>query len=213
MKRKSYLLKHNFMLGAMIFFFSVSLFPKLNAQDETQKSIQKFANALQIIDYAYVDSTDPPKLVESAIVEMLKELDPHSAYISKEDVEKVNEPLVGSFEGIGISFQIYKDTILVVAPIIGGPSEKLGIMAGDKIVKIDGEDATGKKINNQYVMDHLRGKKGTKVTISIKRDHMKELIDFTITRDKIPLTSIDATYMADRGTGYIKLTRFSKTSM
>jgi len=213
MNFKPFLSKHNFVLGAMILFFSVSLFPKLNAQDETQKSIQKFANALQIIDYAYVDSTDLPKLVESAIVEMLKELDPHSAYISKEEVEKVNEPLVGSFEGIGVSFQIYKDTILVIAPIIGGPSEKLGIMAGDKIVKIDGEDATGKKINNKYVMDHLRGKKGTKVTVSIKRDHMKELIDFTITRDKIPLTSIDATYMADPKIGYIKLTRFSKTSM
>ncbi|OQX76818.1 MAG: peptidase S41, partial [Bacteroidetes bacterium 4484_276] len=135
------------------------------------------------------------------------------AYISKEEIDRVNEPLEGSFEGIGVTFQLFKDTIIVIAPVIGGPSDKLGIIAGDKIVKIDGEDATGEKINNKYVMDHLRGKKGTKVDVSIKRGDKKELIDFTITRDKIPLNSIDATYMVDPKVGYIKLTRFSKTSM
>jgi len=185
----------------------------LQAQVDPKETIQKFGTAMQIIEFAYVDSTDAPDLVETAIVEMLKELDPHSAYISKEEIDRVNEPLEGSFEGIGVTFQIFKDTILVVAPVIGGPSDKLGIMAGDKIVKIDGEDSFGEKIDNQYVMDRLRGDKGTKVEVSIKRGMRKELLDFTITRDKIPLTSIDATYMVEPKVGYVKLTRFSKTSM
>jgi len=185
----------------------------LQAQDDPKETIQKFGTALQIIEFAYVDSTDAPDLVETAIIEMLKELDPHSAYISKEEIDRVNEPLVGSFEGIGVTFQLFKDTILVVAPVIGGPSDKLGIIAGDKIVKIDGVDATGEKIDNKYVMDRLRGKKGTEVEVAIKRGKRKNLLDFTIVRDKIPLTSIDATYMVDPKVGYIKLTRFSKTSM
>jgi len=215
MKHETHSVRRGFIFSLLLIFSFLVSAGNLQAQDEnqTKESVRKFSNALQIIEFAYVDSTNPSKLTESAIVEMLRELDPHSAYISKEDVEKVNEPLEGSFEGIGVSFQIFRDTILVIAPIIGGPSDKLGIMAGDKIVKIDGEDATGKKINNKYVMDHLRGKKGTTVDVSIKRGNRKELLDFTITRDKIPLTSIDATYMVADKIGYIKLTRFSKTSM
>jgi len=189
-------------------------FTRLNAQkSDPREALQKFTSAMQIIDFAYVDTTNAGKLVETAIVEMLKELDPHSAYIPKEEVEKVNEPLEGSFEGIGVTFQIFNDTILVISPVPGGPSDKLGILAGDKIVKIEGEEATGKKINNQYVMDRLRGQKGTVVNISIKRGNKSKLIDYAIVRDKIPLNSIDATYMAAPKIGYIKLTRFSRTSM
>jgi carboxyl-terminal processing protease len=188
--------------------------PQIHAQtDEQREAIQKFGTALQIINFAYVDSVDSPELVASAIKQMLKELDPHSAYISKEDVERVNEPLEGSFEGIGVTFQIFNDTILVVSPVPGGPSDKLGIIAGDKIVKIDGVSAVGEKIDNEYVMERLRGKKGTTVSVAVKRNGKKALIDFDIVRDKIPLNSIDATYMAAPGIGYIKLTRFSKTSM
>jgi carboxyl-terminal processing protease len=188
--------------------------PHADAQtDEQREAIQKFGTALQIINFAYVDSVDSPELVAAAIKQMLKELDPHSAYISKEDVERVNEPLEGSFEGIGVTFQIFNDTILVVSPVPGGPSDKLGIIAGDKIVKIDGRSAIGEKIDNDYVMERLRGKKGTTVSVAIKRNGKKELIDFDIVRDKIPLNSIDATYMAAPQIGYIKLTRFSKTSM
>jgi len=197
----------------LLIIFIINPFLKAPAQENPKETIQKFGTALQIIEFAYVDSTDAPDLVETAIVEMLKDLDPHSAYISKEEIDRVNEPLEGSFEGIGVTFQIFKDTILVVAPVIGGPSDKLGIMAGDKIVKIDGEDATGKKIDNQYVMDRLRGKKGTEVDVAIKRGKNDKLLNFTIVRDKIPLTSIDATYMVEPKIGYIKLTRFSKTSM
>lgn len=188
--------------------------PQVHAQtDEQREAIQKFGTALQIINFAYVDSVDSPELVASAIKQMLKELDPHSAYISKEDVERVNEPLEGSFDGIGVTFQIFNDTILVVSPVPGGPSDKLGIIGGDKIVKIDGQSAVGEKIDNDYVMERLRGKKGTTVSVAIKRNGKKELIDFDIVRDKIPLNSIDATYMAAPDIGYIKLTRFSKTSM
>nr|NQU89208.1 S41 family peptidase [Bacteroidota bacterium] len=200
-------------------YFLVFLFLSLtntlafSQKADSRETMQKFGTAMQIIEYAYVDSTDQPELVETAIVEMLKNLDPHSAYISKKDLEKVNEPLEGSFEGIGVTFQLFNDTILVVAPVLGGPSDKLGILAGDKIVKINGKGATGNKIDNQYVMDRLRGKKGTLVDVAIKRAGKKNLIDFTITRDKIPLNSIDATYMVAPDVGYIKLTRFSKTSM
>lgn len=206
--------KRIFRLTALAVIFTLLLTPNLQAQsDEQREGIQKFGTALQIINFAYVDSVNSNDLVASAIKQMLKDLDPHSAYISKEDVERVNEPLEGSFEGVGVTFQLFNDTILVVSPVPGGPSDKLGIIAGDKIVKIDGVSAVGEKINNEYVMERLRGKKGTTVSVAVKRNGKKDLIDFDIVRDKIPLNSIDATYMAAPGIGYIKLTRFSKTSM
>lgn len=177
------------------------------------QEIQKLVKAMQYIEYYYVDSVDLAKVVSDAIEESLKELDPHSSYISKEDLAKANEPLEGSFEGIGVTFQIYQDTILVIAPVPGGPSEKLGILAGDKIVKINGEEATGDKVNNEWVMQRLRGKKGTTVDVSIYRKGKDGLLDFTILRDKIPVNSIDATFMAGEDIGYIRLNRFSKTSM
>lgn len=178
----------------------------------SKMEIQKLVSAMQIIDLAYVDSVDMAKLITDAIEESLKELDPHSTYISKEEVEKTNEPLEGSFEGIGVTFQIYEDTILVIAPVPGGPSERLGILAGDKIVKINGEEATGDKVDNDWVFQRLRGKKGTTVDVTIFRQGKTELLDFTIVRDKIPVNSIDATFMAGKDIGYIKLNRFSKTS-
>ena len=180
---------------------------------DSKTAVQKISALYYLINNFYVDTADFDKLTEEAIVAMLKELDPHSAYISKKDVQKANEPLEGSFEGIGVTFQIFQDTILVVSPVPGGPSDKVGIMAGDKIVTIDGEDAFGKKVNNEYVAEHLRGKKGTKVTLGIKRGNDKELIDFDVVRDKIPLNSIDAAFMLDKNVGYIKLDRFAKTTM
>lgn len=187
-----------------------------NAQQQKDPKIvptsQKLATTMYLIENFYVDSTDMPKLTEEAIIAMLKELDPHSAYISAKDVQKTNEPLVGSFEGIGVTFQLLRDTILVVSPVSGGPSEKVGIMAGDKIIKIDGEDAFGKKVNNDFVTSHLRGGKGTKVMLSIKRGDEPELIDFEVIRDKIPLNSIDAAFMVTKEIGYIKLDRFAQKS-
>jgi carboxyl-terminal processing protease len=185
-----------------------------HSQTEADKQeIEKIVAAMQIIDLAYVDSVNMEDIVSGAIVKSLKELDPHSAYISKEDLEKANEPLEGSFEGIGVTFQLYQDTILVISPVPGGPSEKLGILSGDKIVVINGENATGDKVDNQWVMDRLRGKKGTAVDVSIYRNGKKDLLDFKIIRDKIPLNSIDASFMASPGIGYIRLNRFSKTSV
>jgi len=183
---------------------------KHNAAAETS---QKLATTMYIIENFYVDSTDMPKLTEEAIIAMLKSLDPHSAYIAPKDVQKANEELVGSFEGIGVTFQILRDTILVVSAVPGGPSEKVGIMAGDRIMTIDGEEAFGKKVNNEYVFKHLRGQKGTKVVLGIKRDDSTELIDFEIIRDKIPLNSINAYFMVDKKIGYIKLDRFAQQSV
>ena len=181
-------------------------------QTKAQMNAQKLATTLYLIENFYVDTANTDKVTEDAIVAALKELDPHSAYISKKDVEKANEPLVGSFEGIGVTFQLIRDTITVISPTAGGPSEKVGIMAGDKFIKIDGEDAFGKKVDNEYVQKHLRGKKGTKVTVSVKRGNDPELLDFEIIRDKIPLNSINAAYMLDNHVGYIKLDRFAQES-
>lgn len=198
----------------LIFIGIFGIIPFLFSQTNSfQPAAQKFASAIQTISLFYVDTVNPDKLVETAIVEVLKELDPHSQYISKAELDRVNEPLLGSFEGIGVTFQIYNDTILVISPVPGGPSDKLGILAGDKIVKIEEEDATGKKITNEWVMKRLRGKKGTIAKISIFRRGVKDLLEYEIVRDKIPLNSIDATHMIRPGIGYIKLNRFSRTSM
>lgn len=182
---------------------------KVNPAETTQK----LATTMYLIDNFYVDSTDMPKLTEEAIIAMLKSLDPHSAYIAPKDVQKANEELEGSFEGIGVTFQLLRDTILVVSAVPGGPSEKVGIMAGDRIVTIDGEDAFGKKVNNEFVTSHLRGKKGTKVVLGIKRGDDAELIDFEVVRDKIPLNSINTYFMVDKKIGYIKLDKFAKESV
>ena len=181
-------------------------------QSKAQMNAQKLATTLYLIENFYVDTANTDKVTEDAIVAALKELDPHSAYISKKDVEKANEPLVGSFEGIGVTYQLIRDTITVISPTAGGPSEKVGIMAGDQFIKIDGEDAFGKKIDNEYVQKRLRGKKGTKVTVSVKRGNDPELLDFEIIRDKIPLNSINASYMLSDAIGYIKLDRFAQES-
>jgi len=183
------------------------------AQDrDVQTDMLKFGRTLNLIDNYYVDTTNINKLTEDAIVEMLKHLDPHSVYISKEEVEKMNEPLKGSFEGIGISFNIFKDTLLVVATIPGGPSEKVGLRAGDRIMDVDGKNIAGIGLKNSDVFDLLRGAKGTKVNLKVLRKGTNGLLDFRIIRDKIPIRSLDASYMLNDETGYIKLNRFSATT-
>lgn len=203
---------HTFLIsGLLLLSMSISAQSKQKSVDP-KTTTMKFNTLMQLINYYYVEDVDQPKLTDDAIIAVLKDLDPHSVYITKDEVEKTNEPLVGNFDGVGIQFQMYKDTILVVSPVPGGPSEKLGIQAGDKIIKINKEDAFGKKINNQYVLDHLRGPRGTKVEVAIYRKGNKDLIDYTITRDKIPINSIDASYMLSDNIGYIKLSRFAATS-
>lgn len=194
---------------------SFSTFVILTVCGISQEStpIDKFEAMMNIIDRTYVDSTDADELVENAIIGMLKEMDPHSSYISKEDLQRTNEGLVGSFEGIGIQFNILNDTIAVVSPISGGPSEKLGIRSGDRIVFIEDELVAGTGIKNKDVSDKLRGEKGTEVKVRIKRRTVKKLIDYTIVRDRIPIFSLDAAYMAAPEIGYIKINRFSATTL
>jgi carboxyl-terminal processing protease len=181
------------------------------AQD-VQGSTNKFNRLLRLVDSYYVDSTNVDDLTEKAIVEVLRNLDPHSVYVSKEEVEKMNEPLLGNFEGVGISFNVYQDTLMVVTTISGGPSEKVGIRAGDRILKVDGKNIAGVGLKNADVFDYLRGKKGTKVELSVKRKDEAQLLDFTVIRDKIPINSLDASYLLNNETGYIKLNKFSATT-
>ena len=176
-------------------------------------SAKKYESLMQMIEYAYVDSSDAEKLTEKAIRSVLQDLDPHSVYIPREELEKVNEPLVGKFEGVGIQFNVLDDTIMVTNTISGGPSEKLGIMPGDRIVGIEGENVGGIGIKNSDVVKKLRGKKGTKVKVDILRRGESELLDFEITRDKIPIYSVDASYMAGEDVGYIKISRFANSTV
>lgn len=195
-------------LFACVIFSSVAAFSQLRLTAD----ILKLNNVFSAITNLYVDSVDEKKLVETAIVAALKDLDPHSSYIPKEEVEKTNEPLEGSFEGVGIQFQIFNDTILVVQTITGTPAEKVGVKPGDRIVYIDGELIAGQKIQNSDVTKRLRGKKGSEVEVKILRRGVPELILFKIIRDKIPVNSIDASYMIDEEIGYIKINNFgSKT--
>lgn len=182
------------------------------AQAPKPSPASKLEALLYHIDRMYVDSVDQDKLVEDAIVAMLEELDPHSIYIPKEELEEVNEPLKGNFEGVGIQFNIVKDTIYVVDAIAGGPSERLGIRAGDRITGIDGDNVAGVGFKNADVMKRLRGRKGTKVNVTVLRRGEAAPLEFTITRDKIPIYSVEAAYMATPTIGYIKVSRFSATT-
>ena len=175
-------------------------------------SYLKFKDILTYVQRDYVDEVNTDELVEIAITKMLEELDPHSVYIPAEELEMSKSQLEGEFEGIGIEFNIFKDTIYVVAPLSGGPSESVGLMSGDKIVKVDGKTVAGTGIDNQDVMELLRGPKGSEVEVSIKRRNANELLDFTITRDKIPQESVEASFMVDREIGYIKISRFAATT-
>ncbi|MBD80752.1 MAG: peptidase S41 [Crocinitomicaceae bacterium] len=184
-----------------------------HAQHKTQEAMNKFNTMLNIISQVYVDTVNEMQLADAAIVKMLEDLDPHSVYISSKDKQKMNEPLVGNFDGVGIQFNIMKDTILVVSPIAGGPSEKLGIMAGDKIIIIDGDTVAGVGFTNNDVIKNLRGPKGSNVLVGIKRNGVSEILDFDIKRDKIPIYSVDEGYMIDNKTGYVRVNRFARNTV
>lgn len=203
------------MKKVILFLFAIqafSLFAQKGNEDVLKMSNIKATQTLGMIDYFYVDTTDLNRICEKGIEAMLKELDPHSVFIDKDEVAKMNEPLVGNFDGIGVSFQLLDDTIHVVDVISGGPSEKVGVLAGDKIVKVDDMLATGDTIKNDWVFKHLRGKKGTKVSVSVIRGKSKTPIVFEIKRDKIPINSIDTWFMIDKEIGYIRLNRFAQSS-
>lgn len=185
-------------------------------QQQLQKTppaeTDRLEEILKYVDKMYVDNVDDKKLVDAAIVAMLEKLDPHTAYISKEEVDDANQRIEGSFVGIGIRFQILKDTLMVVETITGGPSEKLGIRAGDKITTIDGVNIAGVGLKNAQVREKLMGELGTKVKIEVKRKNTKNPVTFVITRDHIPVNSVECSYMVEPGIGYIKLTAFARTT-
>ncbi len=169
----------------------------------------------EVINYVqdnYVDTMSRKVIEEKAINGLLEKLDPHSVYISAEDFHAANDPLLGSFDGIGVQFRIENDTVTVINPVSGGPSEKLGIRAGDRIVKVDGKNIAGIKISTNDVMRKLKGPKGTIVKVAIFRRGTAGLVDYSITRDEIPTYSVDIAYMARPGIGYIRLNNFSKST-
>ena len=182
------------------------------AQDVQSQAI-KFGRVLNLIDNFYVDTTNINKLTEHAITEVLSSLDPHSVYISKDEVAEMNQPLEGNFEGIGISFNIFQDTLMVMTTIPGGPSELVGLRPGDRIVKVNEKNIVGIGLKNQDVFKLLRGDKGTKVNLVIIRKREKGPLDFTIIRDKIPIFSVDAAFLLNKETAYIKLNKFAATTI
>ncbi|MDR2691197.1 MAG: S41 family peptidase [Dysgonamonadaceae bacterium] len=173
---------------------------------------QKVNMALTAVENLYVDELDGNKLAEDAIVGLLEKLDPHSNYMTPEEVKEMNEPLQGNFDGIGIQFNMLTDTLYVIQVIPGGPSEKVGILAGDRIIRVNDTLIAGVKMKNTDVMSRLRGPKGTAVNVKVLRNKDPKLLNFKIIRDKIPIYSLDASYMVDKTTGYIKLNRFSATT-
>jgi len=195
------------------FLFFIVLAPFLFAQGFSALQQRKLANALSAISNLYVDSINDKKIVESTLVTILKDLDPHSVYIPKEEVERVNEPLEGSFEGVGIQFQMMEDTLLVVQTISGCPAEKVGVLPGDRIIFINNELVAGVKMQSSDIFKRLRGQKGTEVSVKIKRGNKRELIEFKIIRDKIPIYSIDANYMIGKDIGYIKINNFGSSTV
>jgi carboxyl-terminal processing protease len=192
----------------------ISLTVSANAQqNEAIESVRKIGNVINAINNFYIDTVDIYKLSEKAVVAMLKNLDPHSVYISKEEFRAANEPLAGSFEGIGVEFSLIDDTLVVIMPVSGGPSERVGIQASDKIVAVDGQSIAGVNITSDRIYKVLRGKKGTKVMLDIVRRNVNDIITFEVIRDKIPINSVDAAYEVRPGLAYIKLGRFAATSM
>lgn len=196
-------------LVLILFIFSTSWASVFAQKDIEARKLQL---ALYAISNLYVDSTSQTKLVEDAITGMLENLDPHSTYTNPEETKEMTEPLAGNFDGIGIQFNMLTDTVYVIQVVSGGPSEKVGLMAGDRIVEVNDTVIAGVKMSTPEVMKRLRGPKGSEVHVKVKRGEEPQLLDFTITRGKVPVYSIDAVYMADKETGYIKLNRFAASS-
>lgn len=187
--------------------------PSAAQLDPTLSSpLNKFGQAIYYINQYYLDTVNNDKLIENAIREALSQLDPHSSYVSSDEVKAMNEPLEGNFEGVGIEFSIIRDTLTVVNPVSGGPSERVGIRAGDKIVAVNGEVIASTGVTNDKVFKYLRGPKGSKVMLKVIRRGVPVFLDFEVERDRIPINSIDAVYEPAKGIVYIKLSRFAATT-
>ena len=170
----------------------------------------KVDHLLQLMERAYVDPLNIDSITDEAMQELVKRLDPHSSYIPKEDLDMVNSELSGSFSGIGVQFTIQNDTVNIVAVIAGGPSEGVGIIAGDKLIEVNDSNFTGKKMTNEKVMTTLRGEKGTEVQLGVKRAGEKETLRFTVTRGDIPVYSVDAKFLIDKKIGFIRVNKFAE---
>lgn len=183
---------------------------RINQSDDSPLRKLQFAEIA--INNLYVDSVDEKKLVEDAIRGMLDKLDPHSSYMTPKEVKDANEPLNGNFEGIGVQFNMIEDTLLVIQPVTNGPSEKVGIIAGDRIVSVNDSAIAGVKMSKEDIMKRLRGPKGTKVKLGVIRLGIKDKLTFTVVRDKIPVKSVDAVYMIRPQIGYIRIGNFGATT-
>ena len=200
-------------LFALVAFLAVtSASAQLRIKMGKNSPIEKLGRAEIAITNLYVDSVDENKLVEDAIRGMLEKLDPHSSYATAKETKAMNEPLNGSFDGIGVQFNMVDDTLLVIQPVVNGPSEKVGIIAGDRIVAVNDTAISGVKMSKEEIMKRLRGPKGTTVNLTIVRRGIKDKLTFKVKRDKIPVTTMDAAYMIRPGIGYIRLGSFGLTS-
>lgn len=201
---------------AIVLLFPYGVQAQFGFRDESEQKVagevSKIGQTLYNIDRYYLDTINFPNMTEEIVKMIIEKLDPHSAYISAKDVAAMNEPLVGNFNGIGVEFALINDTLTIQATVPGGPSEKVGIKAGDKIIGVDGETISGTNLTIERVHGYLRGPKGSKVAVSVLRRGEPELLDFVITRDKIPLNSVDASYELEPGYVYVKLSRFAATS-
>ena len=209
----------NILIISGIIVFS---FLKIYAQQQTNapqqrmpitEGAQKLLMSLYSASNMYVDETDEKKLIEDAIKGMLEKLDPHSEYSNPEETKELTEPLESNFDGIGIQFNMLTDTLYIVQVISGGPSEKIGLLAGDRIIMVEDEVIAGVSMKNTDIQKLLRGPRGTEVRIKVKRGGLTDLLEFTITRGRIPIYSMDAAYMIDNSTGYIRLNRFALSTV
>jgi carboxyl-terminal processing protease len=199
-------------VGFLVGFTLKDSFSSGAGQSRYANSVAKFEEVIRYLQANYFEPVEPDKLVEEAIKGMLQKLDPHTFYIPAAELKGINEQMEGSFEGIGIEFNIVEDTLFVVSPISGGPSEKVGIQAGDRILKVDNENIAGISLTNNDVIKKLRGKKGTQVKLEIRRKGIRKNLEFTVTRDKIPIHSVDYSTMIDDETGYVRIIRFASTT-
>ena len=197
---------------ALAFAGGIWLGTSLNKNEGVSTANQKLGAILNLIGNEYVEDVDLDSLVEQTLPDLLANLDPHSVYIPKSELQGVNDELEGSFSGIGVQFMINNDTITIVEAISGGPSEKVGLQAGDRIVTVDGENVAGIGITNEGVQKRLKGDKGTRVTLGIRRNTAKEVLEFEVIRGDVPVSMIDAAYMYNEHTGYIRVKRFGRTT-
>ena len=204
--------KKKIILATALSLLTLTASAQLRLKGSEDAPLRKLQYAEMAITNLYVDSVDEKKLVEDAIRGMIDKLDPHSSYLTPKEVKNLNEPLNGNFEGIGVQFNMIEDTLLVIQPVTNGPSERVGIIAGDRIVSVNDTAIAGVKMSKEEIMRRLRGPKGTKAHLGVVRQGIKDLLKFTVVRDKIPVKSVDATYMIRPGIGYIRIGSFGATT-